>query len=86
MPFVPSRPNEGLMLVPPLTHLFEPPSQRPEQPIKRVELPLFEGHNPDDWLFCVEKCFEMNQTLEFEKLDQALTCLTGPAFIRWCYS
>lgn len=79
MSFVPLRPSEGLLPVPPLTQWFESPSHRPEPSIKRAELPLFEGYNSNDWLFHLEKCFKMNQTLEFEKLDQALTCLTGPA-------
>ncbi|CAA7049796.1 unnamed protein product [Microthlaspi erraticum] len=53
---------------------------------KKVDLPLYEGSNPDDWLFRMEKCFGMNNVPESEKLEQALTCLTGAAVTWWRFS
>lgn len=50
---------------------------------KTWDLPMYEGRNPEDWLFRVEKCFAMNHTPENEKLDRALACLTGPAVTWW---
>lgn len=59
-------------------------SQSPKQgtPPKKIELPEFEGKNPDDWIFRVEKCFKVNQTEEEEKLTEALPCLVGCA-VTW---
>ncbi|CAA7046450.1 unnamed protein product [Microthlaspi erraticum] len=57
-----------------------------EIPSKKVDLPLYEGNNPEDWLFRLEKCFEMNHVSEWDKLDQALTCLTGSAITWWRFS
>ena len=31
---------------------------------KKLDLPEFEGKNPDDWIFRVVKCFKVNQTEE----------------------
>lgn len=35
--------------------------QKSDSPPKKLEL-QFEGKNPDDWIFRMEKCFSMNQT------------------------
>lgn len=49
---------------------------------KKLELPDFEGNNPDDWIFRVEKCFLVNQTEEEEKLSLAMASLVGCA-VTW---
>lgn len=33
------------------------PTQRLDSPGRRVDLPIYDGQNPDDWVFRVEKCF-----------------------------
>ncbi|KAL1224598.1 hypothetical protein V5N11_000928 [Cardamine amara subsp. amara] len=69
---------------------FEQRSDSPrfqqEYPSKKVDLPLYEGTNPEDWLFRVEKCFVMNRTNESEKLNQTLACLIGTTITWWIYS
>ena len=50
---------------------------------RMAELPLFEGGNADDWLFRLEQCFITNRTQEEEKLEKAITCLTGAAVTWW---
>lgn len=57
-----------------------PPQSSP--PPKKLELPEFEGKNPDDWIFRVEKCFKVNQTDEDEKLSLAMACMVGCA-VTW---
>ena len=42
--------------------------QKNGSPPKKLELQEFEGKNPDDWIFRVQKCFSVNQTEEDEKL------------------
>lgn len=51
-------------------------------PPKKIELPEFEGKNPNDWIFRVEKCFKVNQTEEDKKLTEAMPCLVGCA-VTW---
>ncbi|EOA18774.1 hypothetical protein CARUB_v10007371mg, partial [Capsella rubella] len=51
-----------------------------------LEIPTFDGHNPDDWLFRVEKCFEANRTHDAEKIDRVLPYLTGVAISWWRYT
>jgi len=48
-----------------------------------VELPAYEGGNAEDWLFRLEQCFLSNQTLEEDKLEKAISCLTGAAVTWW---
>lgn len=50
--------------------------------LKKLDLPEFEGKNPDDWIFRVEKCFKVNQTEEEEKFSLAMDCLVGCA-VTW---
>ena len=56
--------------------------QKLESPPKKLDLPNFEGKNPDDWIFRMEKCFSVNQTEEGEKLSLAMSCLMGCA-VTW---
>lgn len=51
-------------------------------PKKKLELPDFEGKNPEDWIFRVEKCFPVNQTDEEDKLSLAMSCMVGCA-VTW---
>ena len=38
---------------------------------RRVEMPVFEGGNPEGWVFMVEKFFSIHRLTEMEKLDVA---------------
>lgn len=92
------RPEKGILLVPeaavPLrsteinTPSFQAGSsgfaayQKLDSPPKKLDLPDFEGKNPDDWIFRMEKCFSVNQTDEGEKLSLAMSSLTGSA-VTW---
>lgn len=57
-----------------------PPKE--SSPKKKLELPEFEGKNPEDWIFRVEKCISVNQTEEDEKLALAMACMVGCA-VTW---
>ena len=92
------RPEKGLLQVPeeaiPLRSTdFNTPSyqagssgfsahQKLDSPPKKLELPNFEGKNPDDWIFRMEKCFSVNQTDEGDKLSLAMSSMTGCA-VTW---
>ena len=56
--------------------------QKSSPPQKKLELPDFDGKNPDDWIFRVDKCFSVNQTEEEEKLTQAMASMVGCA-VTW---
>ncbi|XP_010424221.1 PREDICTED: uncharacterized protein LOC104709277 [Camelina sativa] len=55
----------------------------PEYPNRQMELPLFEGKSPEDWLFRLEKCFANRGTPEYAKIDLAISCLTGSSVTWW---
>ena len=76
--------------LPPVLHPSQLPPQLPSPrpradpaPRRLVDFPAYEGGNADDWLFRLEQCFLSNQTPEDEKLDKAISCLTGPAVTWW---
>ncbi|XP_052196517.1 uncharacterized protein LOC127803919 [Diospyros lotus] len=46
---------------------------------RRLEMPLFEGVNPDGWVFRAERYFAVNQLSDAEKLDSATLCFEGVA-------
>ena len=76
--------------LPPVLHPLQLPPQLPSPrpradpaPRRLVDFPAYEGGNADDWLFRLEQCFLSNQTPEDEKLDKAISCLTGPAVTWW---
>lgn len=48
-----------------------------------MDYPAYEGGNADDWLFRLEQCFLSNRTLEEEKLEKAVSCLTGASVTWW---
>lgn len=53
------------------------PREKIKSPPKKLDLPDFEGKNPDDWIFRVEKCFSVNQMEEDEKFSLAVACMVG---------
>ncbi|XP_010467920.1 PREDICTED: uncharacterized protein LOC104747909 [Camelina sativa] len=75
--------TEGLLPMPTTEHRVDFAPNRGEIPRRRVDLPLFEGQNPDDWIFRMERGFFLNNTPEYEKLDEAVACLTGSGFSWW---
>ena len=46
---------------------------------RRLEMPVFDGRNPDGWVFRAERFFNMNRMGEMEKLDAAMINLEGDA-------
>lgn len=46
---------------------------------RRVEMPTFNGENPDGWTFRAERYFAMNGLTENEKLDVAVVSLNEEA-------
>lgn len=47
-----------------------------------MDLPMYDGQNPDDWIYRMEKCFSVNQIPESERLERALACMTSCA-VTW---
>lgn len=62
------------------------PRPRLETQPQTLELPDYEGGNPDDWLFRVEQCFLQHHIPDSEKLEKVISCLTGAAVTWWRYS
>ncbi|XP_023633382.1 uncharacterized protein LOC111829008 [Capsella rubella] len=58
------------------------PRQKLDSPGRKMDLPVYEGQNPEDWIFRAEKCFRVNQTPEEEKHELALAVMKGPA-VTW---
>ena len=52
---------------------------RPELRGRRLEMPLFDGCDPDGWIFRAERYFSVNGLMEMEKVDTTVVCLEGPA-------
>ncbi|XP_010497067.1 PREDICTED: uncharacterized protein LOC104774100 [Camelina sativa] len=48
-----------------------------------MELPIFEGKSPDDWLFRLEKCYASRGIPDYVKIDLAISCLTGSSVTWW---
>lgn len=59
-----------------------PTSPRQEFRPRRVELPIFDGSNPDAWLVKVERYFAYYALYEEEKLEHAIWALDGDA-LNW---
>ena len=55
------------------------PYGRTERGVRRLEMPLFEGDDPDGWVFRAERYFSVNQLSDAEKLDSAALCFEGAA-------
>jgi len=39
---------------------------------RKLEMPLFEGENPDEWIFRAERYFAVNQLADEEKIESAV--------------
>lgn len=46
---------------------------------RRLEMPTFEGDNPDDWIFRAERYFSINQLSDDEKIESAALCFEARA-------
>ena len=68
---------------PPPELAFQPPQPRADLTVSNLELPNYEGGNPDDWLFRVEQGFQNHNVREEEKLTKVISCLTGASVTWW---
>ena len=50
-----------------------------EARVRRLELPVFEGVNPEGWIFRAERYFTVCRLTETEKLEAAVISLDGEA-------
>ena len=51
---------------------------------RKLDLPVFNGDNPDGWLFRVERYFEINNLTFAKKCRATVVCLEGEA-LAWYY-
>ena len=49
---------------------------------KKVEMPIFNGDDPDSWLFRAERYFQIHKLTDFEKMTVATISFEGPA-LNW---
>ena len=49
---------------------------------KRVEMPVFDGDDPDSWLFRAERYFQIHKLTDSERLTVATISFEGPA-LNW---
>ncbi|RVX02353.1 hypothetical protein CK203_028339 [Vitis vinifera] len=47
---------------------------------RRVEMPNFYGKDPEEWLYCAERFFSLNQMSDTEKLAAVVVSMDGEAF------
>ena len=52
--------------------------------LRKLEFPIFDGGNPNEWLFGAKRYFEINKLTLGEKLRAAIECLEGEA-LAWYY-
>lgn len=52
---------------------------RPEYMNRRLEIPVFEGENPEGWVFKAERYSSLTQVNEAEKLEVVAICFEGEA-------
>ena len=45
---------------------------------KKVEMPIFNGDDPDSWLFRAERYFHIHKLTEFEKMIVSTISFEGP--------
>ena len=50
---------------------------------RQLEMPIFMGENPDDWIFRVDRYFAMYGLMEYEKLVTTAMSSDGDA-LSWC--
>lgn len=48
-------------------------------------MPVFEGFEPDEWVFHVERYFSINRMAEEQKVEAAIICFDGEAlaWFKW---
>ena len=51
----------------------------PEVRTRKLELPLFDGDNPDGWIYRAERYFAMLQFTEAKKITATGICMEGKA-------
>ena len=49
---------------------------------KKVEMPIFNGDDPDSWLFRAERYFQIHKLTDFEKMTVATISFEGPV-LNW---
>jgi len=76
------RPPEVRFHIPPVEQGLVPPLATLPAP-RGLDLPDYEGGNPDDWLFRVEQCFTLHNIAEEAKLEKVISCLTGASVTWW---
>lgn len=47
--------------------------------IRRLDMPVFDGSDPDGWVFWIERYFNVNRMTEEEKWEAAVVYLDGNA-------
>lgn len=40
------------------------PNPKLNSPVKKIEIPVYDGQNPNNWIYRAERCFMVNQTPE----------------------
>ena len=63
----------------------EDASRSDRNKFKKVEMPIFNGDDPDSWLFCVEIYFQIHKLTEFKKLTVSTISYKGPT-LNWYLS
>lgn len=46
---------------------------------RRLEMPMFNGEDPDGWIFRAERYFNMNRLGNWERVEAAVVCFEGEA-------
>lgn len=45
---------------------------------KKVEMPVFNGNDPDSWLFRADRYFQIRKVIEMEKMTVSIISFDGP--------
>ena len=57
------------------------PANRPDFRFRKLEMPLFDGTNPDGWILKAERFFNFNRFSNDEKLEAAVISFEGDALL-----
>ena len=57
----------------------QPMEPETEHLLRRLELPTFDGDNPDGWIYRAKRYFEINDLCTEERLQDAMICMEGEA-------
>ncbi|KAL2465358.1 Uncharacterized protein Adt_41209 [Abeliophyllum distichum] len=52
---------------------------RPDHRSRRLEMPVFEGLDPDRWIYKAKRYFAINQIADEERMEATVVCLDGEA-------